>query len=60
MINFKTVWSREYFKSLANGSDDQKAIDNADDYATEFMADYGDYLYEQEKDRRMMEKYENE
>lgn len=52
-IDMKAIWQDKYQEYIDNGLDDQEAIDKADDYCTDYMADYGDYLYEQKKDRRL-------
>lgn len=53
-MNFKDKWNEKYQEFTDEGMEDQDAMNAADEYMTEYVADYGDYLYEQEKEKRMM------
>jgi len=52
MSKLKEKW-REYYDTLPEEWSEQQKAEATDDYINEWYYGQGDYLYEQEKDRRL-------
>jgi len=49
----KEIFEKKYDELINEGETEEAAADKAGECTEEYMAGYGDYLYEQEKDRRL-------
>jgi hypothetical protein len=49
----KQIFSDKFDELINEGYGEEEAADKAGEYTEDYMAGYGDYLYEREKDRRL-------